>query len=265
MEKNNKINNESDDHKKLNEHEHEHEQEENNIIKTNRENSNDNETNKILEKDENNNTENKSININDEKKKSGFFHDKDITEDSIIYFSNKLKQSNNNYKILLYISIVLHILNIIVFLFSKEIFNTFFNLFSILINLILVIYQTYAFRHNFEIISKEIYSLTQKIIYIYLSVVILFLINICYLFLFNFLFFKDNNNNNNNNNNHKDYNYSLIIMIYLLINIIVPIILLFRLIAVKKNIKNLSAAKGEIYESVKIEDVQVINSIINEN
>ena len=259
MDKNNKINNDSDDHKKLNEHEHEHD--ENNIIKASRKDSNDNETNKILEKDENNNTEKKSININVEKKKNSFFHDKDITEDSIIYFSNKLKQSNNNYKTFLYITIALHTLNIIVFLLSKEIFNTFLNLFSIVINLILVIYQAYAFRHNFEIISKEIYSLTLKVIYIYLSVVILFLINICYLTLFKFLFIKDNNNNNNN---HKDYHYSLII-IYLLINIIVPIILLFRLIAVKKNIKNLSAAKGEIYESVKIEDVQVINSIINEN
>ena len=251
MEKNNKINNESDDHKKLNEHEHEHE--ENNILTKNRKNSIDNERNKILEKNEN-----KSININDEKKKSSFFHDKDITEDSIIYFSNKLKQSNNNYKTFLYISIVLHIFNITIFLFSKEIFNTFFNLFSIVINLMLVIYQTYAFRHNFEIISKEIYSLTQKVIYIYLSVVILFLINFCYLTLFKFLFVKDNNN-------HTDYHLSFIIMIYLIINIIVPIVLLFRLIAVKKNIKNLSAAKGEIYESVKIEDVQVINSIINEN
>ena len=259
MEKNNKINNESDDHKKLNEHEHEHD--ENNVIKAIRKNSNDNETNKILEKEENNNSENKSININDAKKKTSFFHDKDITEDSIIYFSNKLKQSNNNYKTFLYILITLHILNIIVFLFSKEIFNIFFNLFSIVLNLILLIYQTYAFRHNFEIISKEIYTLTQKVIYIYLSVVILFLINICYLTLFKFLFVKENNINKI----LKDYHFSLIILVYLLINIIFPIILLFRLIAVKKNIKNLSAAKGEIYESVKIEDVQVINSIINEN
>ena len=253
MEQNNKINNESDDNKKLNENEHD----ENNTIKTNSENNNDNETNKILEKDENNNIENKPINLNDEKKKSSFFHDKDITEDSIIYFSNKLKQSNKDYKIFLFISIALHIINIIAFLFSKEIFNTFFNLFSIVINLILVLYQTYAFRHNFEMISKEIYSLTQKVIYIYLGVVILFLINFCYLTLFKFLFNKDNNDIN--------YHYALIIMIYLLINIIVPIILLFKLITVKKNIKNLSAAKGEIYESVKIEDVQVINSIINEN
>ena len=32
----------------------------------------------------------------------------------------------------------------------------------------------------------------------------------------------------------------------------------------KKGIKDLSSAKGEIYESSKIEDVEVIQSVINE-
>jgi hypothetical protein len=264
MEQSNEINNDSDDNKDLNENEHD----ENNMIELERKNSNDNETNNILEKDENNNFGKKS-NTNNEKKKKSFFHDKDITEDSIIYFSNKLKQSNSSYKTFLYISIVLHILNVVVCFLSKKIFNTFFNLFSILIILILVIYQIYTFRHNFEEISKEIYSLTQKVIYIYLSAVILFLINIFYLTFFKFLFFKDTKNNENNKNNQnnflEEFQYNLIIAIYLLTNVAIPIILLFKLILVKKDIKNLSAAKGEIYESAKIEDVQIINSIINDS
>ena len=260
MEQSNEINNESDDNKEFNENEHD----ENNTIGLERKNSNDNETNNILEKDENNNNGNKPS-TNNEKKKKSFFHDKDITEDSIIYFSNKLKQSNNSYKNFLYISIALQILNIIVYFLSNTIFNTFFNLFSILIILILVIYQIYAFRYNFEEISKEIYSLAQKVIYIYLSAVILYLINIFYLTFFKFLFFKDKNKNNKQNNFMKEFQYNLIIALYLLLNLVVPIILLFKLILVKKNIKNLSAAKGEIYESAKIEDVQIINSIINES
>ena len=261
MEQSNEINNESDDNKDLNENEHD----ENNIIELERKNSNDNETNNILETDENNNF-GKKPSTNNEKKKKSFFHDKDITEDSIIYFSNKLKQSNNSYKTFLYISIALHILNIVVYFLSNKIFNTYFNLFSILVILILVIYQIYVFRHNFEEISKEIYSLTQKVIYIYLSAVILFLINIFYLTFFKFLFFKDAKENNNNQNKFmEEFQYNLIIMIYLLANFAIPIILLFQLILVKKDIKNLSAAKGEIYESAKIEDVQIINSIINES
>ena len=261
MEQSKEINNEPDDNKDLNENEHE----ENNMIELERKNSNDNETNNKLEIDENNNFE-KNPNTYNEKKKKNFFHDKDITEDSIIYFSNKLKQSNNSYKIFLYISIALHILNIIVYFLSNKIFNTYFNLFSISIILILVIYQLYVFRHNFEEISKEIYILIQKVIYIYLSVVILFLTNIFYLTFFKFLFFRDAKENNNNQNNFmEEFQYNLIIMIYILTNFAIPIILLFQLILVKKDIKNLSAAKGEIYESAKIEDVQIINSIINES
>ena len=37
----------------------------------------------------------------------------------------------------------------------------------------------------------------------------------------------------------------------------------FKLISVKKSIKNLSSANGEVYESPKIEDVQIYNSVIN--
>ena len=262
MEQSNEVNNESDDNKELNENEHG----ENNMIELERKNSNDNESNNILEKDGNNNFGKKS-NTNKEKKKKSFFHDKDITEDSIIYFSNKLKQSNNSYKIYLYISITLHILNITVYFLSNKIFNSFFNLFSIIIILILVIYQTFIFRHNFEEISLEIYSLTRKVIYAYSFVVFLYLINIFYLTFFKFLFFKDSKSNENNKQNifMEEIQYNIIITIYLLINFALPIILLFKLIIVKKDIKNLSAAKGEIYESAKIEDVQIINSIINDS
>ena len=52
------------------------------------------------------------------------------------------------------------------------------------------------------------------------------------------------------------------IFIYEAVNVIISIILSFRLISVKKGIKNLSAAKGEVYENPKIEDVQIYNSVI---
>ena len=37
-----------------------------------------------------------------------------------------------------------------------------------------------------------------------------------------------------------------------------------KLFTIKKSIKNLSAAKGEIYESAEIEEIQIINSITRE-
>ena len=72
-------------------------------------NMNDNENHKILNKEDH---INESTNLNlDSKTPTGnqksnidFYHDKDITEDSIIYFTNKLQTSNKNYKFILYIS-----------------------------------------------------------------------------------------------------------------------------------------------------------------
>ena len=243
-------------------------QDNNNIKRKESSNNNDNEVHNILEKDENNKIEidDKPI-INKKKKKKSFFHDTDITEDSIIYFSNKLKNINHEYKKVLYISIALYVFNIIIWALNIETFHNLFNLISTIIILVSVIYQAYIFKHNFESISKEIYNLTQKMIYIYSSVVILFLINMIYITFFKIIFILLNKDKNSNTQKSllRDIGYTAILFIYAGLNFIVPIILLIKLISVKKGIKNLSAAKGEIYESVRIEDVQIINSIINKN
>ena len=56
----------------------------------------------------------KNINIEKEREKNDFFHDKEITEDSILYFSNKLKKYNKSYKKISYISILVYIIDIII-------------------------------------------------------------------------------------------------------------------------------------------------------
>ena len=57
---------------------------------------------------------------------------------------------------------------------------------------------------------------------------------------------------------------NIMIIIYCFINICVPSIHLFALIFVKNGIKDLSVSRGEIYESDKIGDVEIIQSVINE-
>ncbi len=225
--------------------------------------NNDNESNNILQKEEktNNNIEIDTPikkNINQQRKKDNFFHDKDITEDSIIYFSNKLKQNNNIYKIYLYISISLYIIDIIIWLINNNTFlHNIFNLLSIITILMTVIYQAYIFKNNFETISKELYNITRKIIYIYNTIAALFLINMLYIVYI--IIFKDKNNRKN------FFNNPLIVFIYVGANIYIPVIHCIKLFTIKKSIKNLSAAKGEIYESAEIEEVQIINSIINDS
>ena len=219
-----------------------------------------NESNEILDKEEGNNNNvielDSPKNSNIETKKKNFFHDKDITEDSIIYFTNKLKQSNDTYKIFLYISILLFIIDLFIWYYDIYTFNNYFNLFSIILILLSVINQAYTFRHSFQNISKQLYDLVRKIIYIYSFILVIFLVNI---FILLYLEIK----NDNIRNNFMDS--SIIIFNFIGINIIIPVVLDITLIFVRKSIKNLSAAKGEIYVSAKIADVQIINSIINES
>ncbi len=115
MKSNNEINKPTDD----TEEKSKETEPENNLARSDSANNVDNETNNILEKEENNINNNvieldSPTNINNEIKKKSFFHDKDITEDSIIYFSNKLKQSNYIYKIFLYTSIILYLIDIFI-------------------------------------------------------------------------------------------------------------------------------------------------------
>ena len=128
--------------------------------------------------------------------------------------------------------------------------------------LILSIIQLYAFKHNFETISKEIYILTQRIIYIYYLAILFFFINLFYIFFFKLIFSSEDNNNVYQKKILHFMGFSLIIFSYIIINLIIPIIVLNKLIVIKKSIKNLSAAKGEVYETVTIKDSQ-FNSIIN--
>ena len=55
------------------------------------------------------------------------------------------------------------------------------------------------------------------------------------------------------------FDFSLIVFFYIIVNLFIPIMVLVKLIQIKRNIKKISSAKGEIYETVKIQ----INSMIN--
>ena len=225
-------------------------------------NLNDNESNKIINKEEtiNESTHLKlNTNIKNYKEKNDFYHDKDITEDSIIYFSKKLKAYNENYKFILYISVILYTIDVLIWFKADKNLHNFYNGCSLLLILIASIHQAFIFRHNFENISKELYNFTKKIIYVFVAVFLIYALNIIYIFLMKVT-----------ERLRMKYVYSdtisekIFILFYCFINIFVPSLHLFRLISVKKGIKDLSSARGEIYESSKIEDVEVIQSVINE-
>ena len=235
---------------------------ENKLNRTDSSNINDIETNKILEKEDHiNESTNLKVdrNIQKEKNNVDFFHDKDITEDSIIYFSKKLKHYNENYKFILYISILLYIIDIFIWFKSQTNLHSFTNLLSIIIIMISSIYQAFSFRHNFESISKELYIFTKKIIYIFIAVYLIYMVNILYILISKMLEIIKINEVIVDNSFEK-----IIIMIYSFFNMFIPSLNLIRLINIKKGIKDLSSSKGEIYERSKIEDIDAIQSVINE-
>ena len=233
----------------------------NNLMKKESPNINDNENNKILEKEEhiNESTSLKEITNNEKDEKNNFYHDKDITEDSVIYFSNKLKLCNKNYKVILYLSIILYIIDLFIFFEGERILYNIFNFFAIFIILISSFHQAFIFRHDFNSISKELYLFTQKIIYINIGIFSAFIINMIYIAIAEIYKIL------NTKRYYKDESlHNTLMIFYCFINLCIPSIHLYRLISIKKGIKDLSSAKGEIYETAKIEDIEIINSVINE-
>ena len=237
------------------------EQNKDNIARKDSFNLNDNESNKIINKEEtiNESTHLKlNTNIKNYKEKNDFYHDKDITEDSIIYFTNKIVIYNHNYKFILYISIILYTIDIFVYFNSEKILHSYHNLLSIILILISSLHQAFSFRHNFEQISKELYAFIKKVLFIYIIIYIIYVLNMLYILIIKLIeivtvkYVYLNKTQEN-----------FIMMVYIFTNVTIPSFVLLRFRDVKKGIKDLSSAKGEVYESSKIENVEVINSVIN--
>ena len=210
-----------------------------------------------------NNLPNKN-NANVEKEKVSYSHDKEIKEDSIIYFTKKLNKFNAEYHKFLYISIIIFLADIAIWYFDKKLFHENYNLYSLLIILGVTLIQIIAIKSNFGEITKKVYILIQRIIYLYILSIIIYLTNLAYITYFGII-------HNFNKKNHifkypmfnlTFFDFTLVLFLYIVTNISIPIIVLVKLISIKRNIKKISSAKGEIYETVKINDTQ-INSAVN--
>ena len=115
-------------------------------------------------------------------------HDKEIKEDSIIYFTKKLNKNNIEYHKYLYISIVIFFTDIIIWYFDKQLFHEYFNLYSLLIILGMTIIQIFLFKHNFETITKKVYIFTNRIIYLYIVSIIIYLANLTFITYFGIIY-----------------------------------------------------------------------------
>ena len=229
----------------------------NNIIKNKSQNTNNESVEIIIAENYKNNPLNLISNKIKNKKedKNDLYQDKEVIDDNTMDFSNKLKDHNKSYQNILYFAIILYIIDIIIWFKSEKILHNFFSLFSTLMILFSNIYQAYIFRHNFEIISKELYIYVGKIIYIHLVFFVLYIVNIMYIFISKLLEMTETKYIYEN----KTF-YNLKVIIYCFINICVPCIQLFALIFLKNAIKDLSISRGEIFESDKIGEIEIVQS-----
>ena len=216
----------------------------NNIIKNKSQNNNESVEIIIGENYKNNPLNLISNKIKNKKEdKNDLYQDKEVIDDNTMDFSNKLKDHNKSYQNILYFAIILYIIDIIIWFKSEKILHNFFSLFSTLMILFSNIYQAYIFRHNFEIISKELYIYVGKIIYIHLVFFVLYIVNIMYIFISKLLEMTDTKYIYEN----KTF-YNLKVIIYCFINICVPCIQLFALIFLK----------NAIYQSQEEKSLKVI-------
>ena len=217
----------------------------NNIIKNKSQNTNNESVEIIIAENYKNNPLNLISNRIKNKKedKNDLYQDKEVIDDNTMDFSNKLKDHNKSYQNILYFAIILYIIDIIIWFKSEKILHNFFSLFSTLMILFSNIYQAYIFRHNFEIISKELYIYVGKIIYIHLVFFVLYIVNIMYIFISKLLEITETKYIYEN----KTF-YNLKVIIYCFINICVPCIQLFALIFLK----------NAIYQSQEEKSLKVI-------
>jgi len=217
----------------------------NNIIKNKSQNTNNESVEIIIAENYKNNPLNLISNKvkNKKKDKNDLYQDKEVVDDNTMDFSNKLKDHNKSYQNILYFAIILYIIDIIIWFKSEKILHNFYSLISTLMILFSNIYQAYIFRHNFEIISKELYIYVGKIIYIHLVFFVLYIVNIMYIFISKLLEMTETKYIYEN----KTF-YNLKVIIYCFINICVPCIQLFALIFLK----------NAIYQSQEEKSLKVI-------
>ena len=180
------------------------------------------------------------------------YHDSVITEDSIRYFNNKLKNKNSGYKLYSYICLATYFLDLLVCFTDKK-FKNLFNIFIILLMIGLIIYHLFLFKHNFETISREIYKETQKLIYIQYIAVTLFYLDLL-IIAYQIFFLK-----NDVDVEEKEITFITFILYFVCIlsSIFFPGYLLVKLIQLKKCVKDLSIAKGEVYDEIQSWEVGI--------
>ena len=168
-----------------------------------------------------------------------------IIKDSLIYLSEKVKFEFFKYQKCLYICLFIYILDYIVWFVSKKHLKDLFNIFSLLVSLILSLFSIYLFKDELNFISKALNKCINKIIIINIISLIIYYINL--LFIFNDKILKANFDGLLAKIFSNNKGLKMFYGIYLIINLLFPTLTLVYLLKVKKFLKILGIARRKYY------------------
>ena len=174
----------------------------------------------------------------------------EIKQNSINNYNNKLQSAYINLKKSIYTSLIIIFLDIFTIFIFPDIFLCFIHITTIIIILILSIICIFFFRYNFMHASFNIYSQSFRVLIMESIILFFFYFDMVYVLMIQFfldfdkiLFFF-----------HKSYfNIFLIIIsftLYLILNLSYPIIIIYKVVEVRKKIKEIGAVKGEHYDNI---------------
>ena len=192
-------------------------------------------------------------------------NEKDTKDDSVNDLTLKLQNRFNVLKKILFGSIALIVFDILIMILIPSVFCNLFNISSLIIISFSIIFSFLLFRYNLQPVSYIVYKSTNRVkIYLIISMVFYYL-DMFYILLWRILLDIDNMNTTF----YKGFNIVffsiLIFFVYFMINMGVPMLMLYKLNQVKATIKELGQAQGESYDSIPsidpVPNVEIVESV----
>lgn len=189
---------------------------------------------------------------------------KDTKDDSVNDLTLKLQNRFIVLKKILFGSIALIVFDILIMLLIPSVFYNLFNISSLIIISFSIIFSFLLLRYNLQPASYIVYKSTNRVkIYLIISMVFYY-IDMFYILLWRILLDIDNMNTF-----YKGFNIVffsiLLFFVYFMINMGVPMLMLYKLNQVKATIKELGQAQGESYDSIPsidpVPNVEIVESV----
>lgn len=169
-----------------------------------------------------------------------------IANDSLIYFSAKLKILIKRFIRFQKIFFFILLIDFIILYFFQEFFYNKFYIISLLLMLCLGTYCFLSFRKDFDSVTKLLYKKIRILMYIQCTIVLLFFGNLAYL-LIKIVFFEKTNKTNDIANNNSKY-YLVSVIVFFLINFAFPVISVIKIKNILLCMKYIGTSKGENFE-----------------